>query len=142
MLYYRYFTGTDEATLIEILGHRTQDQRLQIVKKYKAMFNKVRQVTTQAVKLSYDLVFAKITILSSFLLQDLKDDLVSDTSGNFRSTLKALVIDRAEYEASCLYKAMKGLGTDESVLIEILATRSNAEISRIKDAYLKSILES
>lgn len=73
-------------------------------------------------------------------LQDLKDDIVSDTSGNFRTTLKALVVDRAEYEASCLHRAMKGLGTDESVLIEILATRSNGEISGIKEAYLKSTL--
>lgn len=68
----------------------------------------------------------------------MKDDLKSETSGNFRATLKALVTDKAAYEAKWLNKAMKGLGTDETLLIEILATRSNAEIYKIKEAYKKS----
>lgn len=32
---------------------------------------------------------------------------------------------------------LQGLGTDEGVLIEILSTRTNAEINAIKQSYLK-----
>lgn len=69
----------------------------------------------------------------------MKDDLKSETSGNFRVALKALVTDRPAYEAKWLNKAMKGLGTDETLLIEILATRSNSDLYKIKEAYKKSM---
>ena len=37
-----------------------------------------------------------------------------------------------------LRKAMKGLGTDEKVIIEILATHCNSELQLIKDQYKTS----
>lgn len=69
----------------------------------------------------------------------MKDDIESETSGNFKNLLVALVTDRAVFEAQWLNKAMKGLGTNEAVLIEILATRSNEDIYKIKQAYKKSM---
>ncbi|XP_071835443.1 annexin A13-like isoform X2 [Apostichopus japonicus] len=39
------------------------------------------------------------------------------------------------YDAQCLKKAMKGVGTDESTLLEILCARNNAQIKAIKMAY-------
>ena len=41
------------------------------------------------------------------------------------------------YDARSLRKAMKGMGTDEQCLIEILCSRSNKEITEIKAAYKK-----
>ena len=49
----------------------------------------------------------------------------------------ALLEPKAVYDAKCLRRAMKGLGTDEAVLIEILCTRTNAEIKEIVATYKK-----
>ena len=45
--------------------------------------------------------------------------------GALQNLVLALLDTKAMYDASCLQKAMKGLGTDEDVLIEILCTRTN-----------------
>ncbi|XP_008836238.1 annexin A13 [Nannospalax galili] len=100
--------GTDEMAIIEVLSHRTSDQRQQIKQNYKAKYGK-----------------------------DLEEVLKSELSGNFEKTALALLDHPNEYAARQLQKAMKGLGTDEAVLIEILCTRSNKEISAIKEAYQK-----
>ncbi|KAM4865266.1 annexin A13 [Thomomys bottae] len=98
--------GTDEAAIIEVLSNRTSEERQQIKQKYKAKYGK-----------------------------DLEDVLKSDLKGNFEKTALALLDRPNEYAARQLQKAMKGMGTDEAVLIEILCTRSNKEILAIKEAY-------
>ena len=47
----------------------------------------------------------------------------------------ALFEPKALYDAKCLRRAMRGAGTDERALIEILCTRTNAEINEIKETY-------
>ncbi|XP_073925272.1 annexin A13 isoform X1 [Castor canadensis] len=98
--------GTDEAAIIEVLSSRTSDERQQIKQKYKTKYGK-----------------------------DLEEVLKSELSGNFEKTALALLDRPNEYAARQLQKAIKGLGTDEAVLIEILCTRSNKEIIAIKEAY-------
>lgn len=51
--------------------------------------------------------------------------LESELSGHFKKTALALLDRPSEYDARQLQKAMKGLGTDEAMLIEVLCTRTN-----------------
>ena len=61
----------------------------------------------------------------------------SELSGDFEKTLLALMMTPAYYLASEVKRAIKGLGTDEAVLVEILCTRSNDEMTALKEAYKK-----
>ncbi|NXK88531.1 ANX13 protein, partial [Formicarius rufipectus] len=89
-------SGTDEKKIIEVLSSRTSEQRQQIKQKYKSLYSK-----------------------------EMEEDLKGDLSGNFEKAVLALLDLPCEYEARELQKAMKGAGTDESLLIEILCTRNN-----------------
>jgi len=98
--------GTDETALISILASRSNAQRVEIRKRYKTMFGK-----------------------------DLMNDLKSELSGNLEECLLAIMEPSVLYDAKCLRRAMRGAGTDEETLIDILCTRSNQEISAIKAEY-------
>ena len=92
--------------LINIVSHRSNAQRQNIVQAYYNNYN-----------------------ISIF------DDLKSELSGNFKEAVIALFYTPIDYDCYQLYKAMKGLGTNEDTLIEIIATRSNNSINAIKARY-------
>eukprot|EP00794_Sanderia_malayensis_P012775 gene12775-14086_t len=98
--------GTDETALITMLVNRSNDQRVEIRKRYKTMFGK-----------------------------DLMSDLKSELSGNLEECLLAMMEPKVLYDAKSLRRAMRGAGTDEECLIEILCTRSNYDIESIKREY-------
>ncbi|ESO86335.1 hypothetical protein LOTGIDRAFT_195070 [Lottia gigantea] len=107
--------GTDEAAIIDVVAHHSNQQRIQIEKQYKTSYGK-----------------------------DLRDDLKSEISGRFEDGVLALFDPPRVFDAKELKRAIKGAGTDESALIEILCSRSNAEITEIKQQYktlFKSDLE-
>ncbi|NWZ16531.1 ANXA6 protein, partial [Agelaius phoeniceus] len=98
--------GTDEGAIIEVLTKRSNAQRQQIIKAYKAHYGR-----------------------------DLMADLKSELSGSLAKLILGLMLTPAQYDAKQLRKAVEGAGTDESVLIEIMATRNNQEIRAINEAY-------
>jgi len=98
--------GTDESTLIKIVANRTSRQRMQIKAQYKATFGR-----------------------------DLIEDLKSELHGKLEDALVALFTDPIEFDADSLRAAMKGMGTNEDTLIEIIASRSNQQLEQIKKCY-------
>ena len=69
--------------------------------------------------------------------QDLVDDIKSEISGDFEKTVLGLMMLPAEFEATEVKRAIKGLGTDEAVLVELLCTKTNEEMTALKAAYKK-----
>jgi len=65
------------------------------------------------------------------LIKDLKDEL----GGKFEALSLALMETPYEYLACELNRAMKGIGTNEDILTEIICTRSNQDIQYICQAY-------
>ncbi|XP_063814799.1 annexin A11 [Pseudophryne corroboree] len=98
--------GTDEQAIIECLGNRSNRQRQQISLSFKTAYGK-----------------------------DLIKDLKSEISGNFEKAILAMMKPPSTYDAHEINDAIKGAGTDEECLIEILASRSNAEIQEINRVY-------
>ncbi|XP_033645105.1 annexin A13-like [Asterias rubens] len=98
--------GTDEDEIIEILANRTGVERLLIAMKFKACYG-----------------------------QDLVDELKSELRGNLEEAIEALMTPPPVFDAKTLRNAMKGAGTDERTIIEIMCTRMNEEIEAIKMAY-------
>ena len=98
--------GTDEAALIKIVANRTNAQRQEIKAQYKALFGR-----------------------------DLISDLKSELNGKFEDAMVALFTEPIEYDADQLREGMKGLGTNEDTLIEIIASRPPAHLLAVKAKY-------
>lgn len=98
--------GTNEQAITDVLTRRSNTQRQQIAKSFKAQFGK-----------------------------DLTETLKSELSGKFERLIVALMYPPYRYEAKELHDAMKGLGTKEGVIIEILASRTKQQLQEIMKAY-------
>jgi len=98
--------GTDEDLITGIITNRSNAQRQEMKELFSTMFGK-----------------------------KLEDALKSELGGHYEDVVLALFHKPDEYDASELRSALKGAGTRESALIEILGTRTNEEINNIKEAY-------
>uniref|UniRef100_A0A665TCC8 Annexin n=1 Tax=Echeneis naucrates TaxID=173247 RepID=A0A665TCC8_ECHNA len=98
--------GTDEDTILQLLTARSNAQRQQIKATYKTLFGK-----------------------------DLVSDLKGELGGKFETLIVALMTPPITYDVTSLRNAIKGAGTDEKVLVEILASRTPQQVKDIIAAY-------
>ena len=68
---------------------------------------------------------------------ELLDDIKSETSGDFRKALVALIESRVELRARLLHESLAGAGTDIQKLIDVLVPMHADEIVEVKDVYKK-----
>ncbi|KAM8921083.1 annexin A9 isoform 2-T2 [Pelodytes ibericus] len=67
--------------------------------------------------------------------QDLIENLKKALSGDLEDAIVGLLKTPAAYDAHALKAAMKGVGTDEATVAEILSTRPNAQLREIQTIY-------
>ena len=62
-------------------------------------------------------------------------DLKSELGGKLEDAFVALFMDPVEFDCQQLKQPMKGAGTDEDTIIEIVASRPNWLLKQIKETY-------
>ena len=106
--------GCDKKTIIDITVNRNNAQRQQIREAYKSAYGR-----------------------------DLMKDLKSELHNHLEDGILALFSEPIEYDADELRAAMKGLGTNEDTLIEIIASRPpnilKAIIEKYKEKYKRNL---
>lgn len=98
--------GTDEAALIRNLAQLSPIEVPVIIDTYKMRHNR-----------------------------SLEADIKSETGGYFELALTSILLGPLQHDVWCLHKALKGAGTKESLLDDVLIGRSNADMNAIKQAY-------
>ncbi|KAA0709609.1 Annexin A6 67 kDa calelectrin [Triplophysa tibetana] len=108
--------GSDKEAILDLITSRSNAQRQEICSAYKSLYGK-----------------------------DLIDDLKYELTGKFERLIVGLMRPSAYHDAKELKDAIKGAGTDEKCLIEILASRTNEQIHDLvaayKDAYGRDLEE-
>ncbi|VDK36217.1 unnamed protein product [Taenia asiatica] len=69
--------------------------------------------------------------------RDLRERLQSELSGDFGELVDLMFYSIPELKAQLCYDAIKGAGTDELALIEVICTSTNSEIEELKKEYAK-----
>ena len=98
--------GTDEDSICKVIAATTNQERAIIRRLYTQKYN-----------------------------EDLVSRLQSELSGDFKEAAVGSFMTPTEYDAYCLNGAMKGIGTKEGVLSEIIGSRTPQELAAIKQVY-------
>ncbi|XP_037775457.1 annexin-B12-like isoform X1 [Penaeus monodon] len=98
--------GSDEKMIIKMLVQHDSLQRQEIEEKYKEMYGK-----------------------------DLIDDLKDELGGHFEDAAVALMTAPSDLLCGALHDALKGAGTDEKTIIDILCCRDPEEIDSLRGRY-------
>uniref|UniRef100_A0A3Q3WI82 Annexin n=1 Tax=Mola mola TaxID=94237 RepID=A0A3Q3WI82_MOLML len=108
--------GSDKEAILDLVTSRNNTQRQAIIAAYKNNFGK-----------------------------DLIEDLKYELTGKFEHLIVCLMRTPAYHDAKEIHDAVKGAGTNERCLIEVLASRTNKQIHDLvaayKDVYGKDIEE-
>uniref|UniRef100_A0A3B4EQI6 Annexin n=1 Tax=Pundamilia nyererei TaxID=303518 RepID=A0A3B4EQI6_9CICH len=108
--------GSDKEAILDLVTSRSNAQRQEIIAAYKSNFG-----------------------------QDLIDDLKYELTGKFERLIVSLMRTPAYHDAKEIHDAIKGAGTNERCLIEVLASRNNKQIhdmvAAYKDAYGRDLEE-
>lgn len=98
--------GTNENVVIAVIAKNHSDQRQLIKEAYKAKFGK-----------------------------DLDKELTKELKGDFEDVVTACMLPPRVYDAHTLKHAMKGIGTKEDALVEVMCTRTPDEMAKVKASY-------
>ncbi|KAI1898249.1 hypothetical protein AGOR_G00070390 [Albula goreensis] len=98
--------GSDKETILDLITSRSNAQRQEIAAAYKSLYGK-----------------------------DLIGDLKYELTGKFERLIVCLMRPPAYHDAKEIKDAIKGAGTNEKCLIEILASRTSEQIHDMKAAY-------
>lgn len=74
--------------------------------------------------------------------KDLVSVLDSETSGNFKNTLHGIALGPLWYDVELAKKGTKGLGTNEQLLTEIVADRTDSDLKLLSLAYQQQFSDS
>ncbi|TSU88995.1 Annexin A6 [Bagarius yarrelli] len=98
--------GSDKEAILDLITSRSNAQRQEICTAYKSLYGK-----------------------------DLIADLKYELTGKFERLIVSLMKSPAHHDAKEIKDAIKGAGTNERCLIEILASRTNEQIHSMVAAY-------
>uniref|UniRef100_A0A671U3Y0 Annexin n=1 Tax=Sparus aurata TaxID=8175 RepID=A0A671U3Y0_SPAAU len=108
--------GSDKEAILDLVTSRSNAQRQEVIAAYKSNFGK-----------------------------DLIDDLKYELTGKFERLIVSLMRTPAYHDAKEIHDAVKGAGTNERCLIEVMASRTNQQmhdmVAAYKDAYGSDIEE-
>lgn len=104
--------GTNEEAIINLVTKRSNADRLKIVTFYKSSYGR-----------------------------DLLEDLASELGGEVKKVVIGMFRSYTDYDCHELRNAMKGLGTNESTLIEIIGSRTTSQLKAIKTRYFELFKE-
>jgi len=98
--------GTDEKKIIGVVAHRSSKQLMAVEKKFRTMYG-----------------------------DELMKWLEKELSGKLEKVVLGRFYGPRGYQAYVLRKAMKGMGTDERALIDVICTKNKVEMAYLKRAY-------
>lgn len=98
--------GSDKEAILELVTSRSSAQRQEVIAAYKSSYG-----------------------------QDLIGDLKYELTGNFERLIVSLMRTPPQHDAKEIHDAVKGAGTNERCLIEVLASRNNQQIHDMVEAY-------